>query len=485
MMNPIPLKCIISFLFPINRFTHPCVKNPADLTRYYEHLITLFIQDFDIPDITKSPIMSRFFAGILVKNVIQYYVNQLCQPEWINGCIVSLACSNNRGNKLLSDCSLSASSTPSESTTPCCQSAQEKTIISGNQSFIPNSTEPTTSSRLTSIFDSNVSTKNKEDEGQLNVSPKPQLFRDAISTTTGTNVEPKSALIYADASEIDGSSVATGKGTYTNVFHTFHKQGSVSAALGNVLPSSTLPLLPFGSFSGNSGIGGSVSSPPSPHVKSDLNAPSMHSVGIESSDETGKKESSGCEEDEKESENDPRVPTHYYSFDEASKGRKVPPALETSTKSVDQLYGRKTLSGKQDLLELNAHETGMGEGNKKDTNRSPIYEEPEDFAASIAKLRSLLEQRESQKKLELTEPTDTGEVGKKGDKLGQTENMVPTVGHSNSNICMESESNGLKLPESSWNGDVKLGSNKNAMFEVPDSDGRKLADDSEKLDGDK
>lgn len=72
--------------------------------------------------------------------------------------------------------------------------------------------------------------------------------------------------------------------------------------------------------------------------------------------------------------------------------------------SVDGAIENRKKSG-ETVKGSNTHELKILNGADVKNGRSPVYEEPEDFATSIAKLRSLLEQKESKKNLHATTST--------------------------------------------------------------------------------
>jgi hypothetical protein len=90
------------------------------------------------------------------------------------------------------------------------------------------------------------------------------------------------------------------------------------------------------------------------------------------------------------------TPTHYFSFDEACKRKPNHQFLDSGTLSVDGAMDT-CRQDRSNTHSLKLDKVDLENGTKP--NRSPVYEEPEDFATSIAKLRSLLEQRDSKKSL--------------------------------------------------------------------------------------
>lgn len=147
--------------------------------------------------------------------------------------------------------------------------------------------------------------------------------------------------------------------------------------------------------------------------------------------------SSGEEEEPRDSPTSSKAVTtgpasHYYSFDEASKPKSASTSFfETSTLSLDGALDKSKRQASTDQLQLCSHEFKSDLDSDGKPNRSPVYEEPEDFAASIAKLRSLLEQKG--RKSSTPPPFSAGAVEDGGDVFESPPSSSPSTATSSAN----------------------------------------------------
>lgn len=385
-----------------------------------------------IPDL-KSHLICRFLAGIIVKGFILYYFELISNPKWINYSIMSLLSSGTLnstppcGDQLpISNGSSRESLCDLSSTCKC--GCMESSSLSHpeSESSLPTDTQPSSSrpsADISSSLDKDLTIISTQDNKTPEESSSNQDTGESVIVTTGGSKNGPE-----DVKATNGK-----------------KSASVSAALGGLLSTTALPLLPEGY---------NLHALPKPLQGIEQQQQQQQQLQQEQlqqdylskmgKDETGKNEDSPRVIDglvKAKGEDESKLPTEISNeTDDSNKytsatpktsstattpvqnmnrhlsledGPKSNPALgsEKGTKSLDESKANCSVQ-RQDEFDLGGDNTlKPGAGLPAKSDISPTYDEAEDFAATIAKLRSLLEQRESRKDLhEDLQNNDNGEA---------------------------------------------------------------------------
>jgi len=420
-----------------SRFVHPFLQDTSEVARKYEQLVCRLLEDLVIPDL-QSQVLCQFLSGILVKSFFLYYAEVITQPSWINSNLITLL----RSGSLLVELPGCSSQNSSAPVTP--QPERSPKPLPGDVS--PSSTATPSESSWVGVESPKSSTslyKLKEERcffGKESLTSRESAcIADECQTSNFDKPMDHEIKMNQDTSNrISSKCIVT----------------SVTTALSGVLPTTTLPLLPSGCFGYDSykhvskstrlGEDSSIAiiekvlpSKQSEQPPTVLNSEDHFSQTIIETDTTASNEkpsetSSTCKENDdnnppirethpendKSDSNIAKTPTHYYSFDEINRRKSNHQFLDAGTLSVDGSTD-VSRSDKSSTHHLKLDGSELEVGSKP--TRSPVYEEPEDFATSIAKLRSLLEQRDSKKSL-----------------TGDDRNVTPEVDNS---LCGCSENN--------------------------------------------
>lgn len=317
-------------------------------------MVERLLEEMTIPDL-QSKILCHFLSGILVKSFLLYYFDLFSQPSWINNNLIILLSSDS----VLAELAGSSSQNSSAPTTPLPDRSPRNTLDDESSGLeTPTRTPTFTEPYHRLLLSERISAGKIPEETGLEMPF--HLEKDSDSPLHRASPSPAT---------------------------------SVSSALSGVIPATALPLLPAGSY---------LIEPRSMEYKEDTSVLSVDTEDCNVSMSSSKLTGDDSEKQEKFSGVDAgtnfkaTTPTHYYSFEETSNRKSSHPMLDAAALSVDGALENRR---KQEALNKgnNTHATKHADIKN---SRSPVYEEAEDFATSIAKLRSLLEQKESKKKLQ-------------------------------------------------------------------------------------
>jgi len=406
-----------------------------EVSKRYQTLVGKVMEELSIPDL-KSAVLCQFLAGIIVKNFILFYVEMLCSPSWINGSLMSLLSSGNMSVDITGNSSQNSSSPPS----PLPDPSPKAINIFGDDALelasigASSTTESTPTKKSCSSSGRSVNGSQEEYSARSESSDAKKLLESLSSIEDASSSEPKTeSSDSAGPSPIDKHFSLQQPASISNTPSFFpdtivlskrpkdltplKSSGSMrtlSTAFGSVLQATALPLLPSECYTEeNTSVLpkycqpklGSVDQPQSSEDVidsldeiADVNTTIKTETDSESTQPSLETDKLVDSQEEKESPSGNgsknMTSSHYYSFDEASKPKTAPISFfEASTLSLDGAIDSRQKLLSKDQLQLCSHEYRSEAGSGK-PNRSPVYEEPEDFAASIAKLRSLLEQKE-------------------------------------------------------------------------------------------
>ncbi|CAL8078290.1 unnamed protein product [Orchesella dallaii] len=418
------------------KFVHPFLQDSKEVSKRYQNLVGKVMEELSIPDL-QSSVLCQFLAGIIVKNFFLFYVEMLCSPSWINGSLMSLLSAGHMSVDITGNSSQNSSSPAS----PIPDPSPKGINLFGDDalelaSIGPSSTtESTPTKKSCSSSVRSTSGSQEEYSAKSEQSDTKKLLESLSSIEDGSSSEPKTeSSESAGASPIDKHFIlqpASNSGATPSFFPDpivlskrpkdlapFKPSGSMrtlSTAFGSVLQATALPLLPSECYSEENTLVlpkycqpklATVDQPPIlEDVIDSKNAVNNAEDNVTIKTDTDSESTQPSSDTDKilatyEQKDSPSgngnknmTSSHYYSFDEASKPKAAPASFfEASTLSLDGAIDSRRQLGKDQLqLCSHAYRSEIGTGKP---NRSPVYEEPEDFAASIAKLRSLLEQKE-------------------------------------------------------------------------------------------
>ncbi|CAG7815956.1 unnamed protein product [Allacma fusca] len=354
------------------KYVHSCVETREELSKHYENILRLLLKDLVIPDL-QSNLLCQFLAGLLVKGFLLYYIELISDPKWINFTLkkyITDGVVNAAVPSILSTGSSQDSLPESISPASKCDSMETQ---SSHLEF-----EELSSGEIIPLV-------RLMEEGETAPNP-PQMSLDSNEVSSSQGVEENPVGSNFNRSNGDDKS---------------KKSATLSAALGGVLSTTALTLLPEGSSYNLKGLESGETSRASPSTSEH----SQTQYGYSDKDNTQPGDNqmpSGGHPAPVESPSANKsvisINSRHFSIDDYTKV-KTTLAEEKTSKSLDETKGNCNVIRQQEFNFSFDDTNKLQVDTSAKNDVSPTYDEAEDFAATIAKLRSLLEQRESQKNL--------------------------------------------------------------------------------------
>lgn len=369
-------------------------------------MVCQLLEDLVIPDL-QSTLLCQFLSGILVKSFFLYYTQLLCQPCWINSNLIVLLSSDT----ILAELAGSSSQNSSAPPTPHPDRSPKNNAEDGNDCFNQSPPLPT------STGDEHTPPQKLEEclgDDMRFLFGKPEVVRGSSGGSVREYFSPLDWMKMQNDSP-QSSRMSRGSPSPTT---------SVSSALSGILPATAFPLLPSAVLISPNPSNCNRMDPCLPFFHqedvselrvdagggSDMEDPRatfsrMTEDGPQECDRRSLASTQGCQayttehnpesqgldgsvnnncvvKEEINSNFKATTPTHYFSFEEVSTRKASHPMLDaTTTLSVDGgIDSRK--KAVESTKASNTHELKIigNETHAKNSGRSPVYEEPEDFA---------------------------------------------------------------------------------------------------------
>lgn len=345
------------------RAIHSYFCDKEEIAKQYQALIAMSLKEILVPELQTS-LFCQFLSGIFVKGFVFYYAERISDPMWLNSNLVSII------------------------------SSTEPT----SESFIKiNDSKSVTPTNINCYDDSKENNANCLDENMEKIMPSTSEIGkcDEVVAALSNDLVDDQPNKLMNGSEFENCS-----NNLTSLFHTQpsgkaelgwnNQQTTISSVLSGLLSTTAIPLLPEGSKYDLSAVNVLQESSPidAEEVKDNNNA-----------NETATQQSSSQEILETDKAKGPSHNSRHFSANEPPAQRESHFHPVKTTQSLDDNKTTHKVVRQEEFDSLFEASDKLKIDSAIKKSASPMYEDVEDFASTIAKLRSLLEQKQSRTNL--------------------------------------------------------------------------------------